>query len=82
MASCRPVVRAGVGLACRGLWRQFEIAAGPGIEPRHAPTCYWREQSSALYLAAGKGGANGLNDNAAVLNDVNVLRLPLPEFLR
>lgn len=62
-------------------WREI-VAAGPGLEPRHAPTCYWREQASALYVVAGKGGANGLNDNAAVLNDVNVLRLSLPEFLR
>jgi len=61
-------------------WRQM-VAAGPGLEPRHASTCYGRERASAIYVVAGKGGASGLNDNAALFNDVNVLRVPLPEFL-
>jgi hypothetical protein len=51
--------------------------SGAPPAPRHAATCYVRAGRKRLVMVAGKGGPNGNNDHARVLNDVWSLELPV-----
>lgn len=60
-------------------WKPLAAAgstAGAPPSPRHAATCYLRAQQKRLVMVAGKGGPDGNNDRARVLNDVWSLELP------
>lgn len=61
-------------------WQESVVRTG-SRSPRHAASCLHDEDNASLRMFAGKGGASGLNDNASVLNDVAVLRVPVDDFL-
>jgi hypothetical protein len=72
-------------------WRQFKADNGSGLpdgtalEPRHAPTCYVGNDTSAttksLIVIGGTGGSNPDDDSARVINSIRRLPLPLTTAL-
>ncbi|MGO9718285.1 MAG: hypothetical protein ACLPV2_15040 [Steroidobacteraceae bacterium] len=72
-------------------WRQFKadngaaVPDGTALEPRHAPTCYVGEGSSAatksLIVLGGTGGPDPNDANARVVNSIRTLALPATSAL-
>lgn len=72
-------------------WQQFKADDGSGLvddgglEPRHAPTCYFANGSSAgaksLVIMAGTGGVDPNDAHARVINSIRVLPLPVSASL-